>query len=227
MNTSLSIICDVASQLQNNLLTVVNTCVVALTHPVCQAQFSVCRPLLLSLSSSSDTNLLDCSSYGLIALALGSSVFIWDSETRALVGCLDPVPGRASGNQSQSISCLCWSRDGRALCIGTRRGDIQVRALVKSRVNEWKLIHTNCGGHVAPSWISSLQWLCLSLHFFSCGMLSRGRMWAVCHHTCLRSELFPGNSSYSAGKWWRWLGGGGHWFKGTICKNSPPKNIAS
>uniref|UniRef100_A0A671XVT2 CDC20/Fizzy WD40 domain-containing protein n=2 Tax=Sparus aurata TaxID=8175 RepID=A0A671XVT2_SPAAU len=79
-----------------------------------------------SLLNDYYTNLLDCSSYGLIALALGSSVFIWDSETRALVGCLDPVPGRASGNQSQSISCLCWSRDGRALCIGTRRGDIQL-----------------------------------------------------------------------------------------------------
>ncbi|KAM8761305.1 cell division cycle protein 20 homolog B-like [Acanthopagrus schlegelii] len=79
-----------------------------------------------SLLNDYYANLLDCSSYGLIALALGSSVFIWDSETRALVGCLDPGPGRASGHQGQSISCLCWSRDGRALCIGTRRGDIQL-----------------------------------------------------------------------------------------------------
>ncbi|XP_051278542.1 cell division cycle protein 20 homolog B-like [Dicentrarchus labrax] len=75
-----------------------------------------------SLLNDYYTNLLDCSCNGMIALALGSSVYLWNSETHALVGSLDP--GRQSDRQS--ISCLCWSRDGRSLCIGTRRGEIQL-----------------------------------------------------------------------------------------------------
>uniref|UniRef100_A0A3Q3LTI2 Cell division cycle 20B n=2 Tax=Mastacembelus armatus TaxID=205130 RepID=A0A3Q3LTI2_9TELE len=63
----------------------------------------------------------------MIALALGSSVYIWNSETHALVGYLDlsPNPGQLY-QQTQSISSLCWSRDGRALCIGTRQGQTQL-----------------------------------------------------------------------------------------------------
>ncbi|XP_026198902.1 cell division cycle protein 20 homolog B [Anabas testudineus] len=68
------------------------------------------------------TNLLDCSCNGVIALALGSSVYLWNSETRSLMGHLDPSPQ----TEQQSISSLCWSRDGRALCIGTRQGEIQL-----------------------------------------------------------------------------------------------------
>ncbi|KAE8291932.1 Cell division cycle protein 20-like protein B [Larimichthys crocea] len=81
-----------------------------------------------SLLNDFYTNLLDCSCNGMIALALGSSVYLWNSETCALVGYLDPnpKPGRPSDRQTQSISCLCWSRDGRLLCIGTRRGEIQM-----------------------------------------------------------------------------------------------------
>ncbi|XP_070820005.1 cell division cycle protein 20 homolog B-like [Chaetodon trifascialis] len=79
-----------------------------------------------SLLNDYYTNLLDCSCNGMIALALGSSVYLWNSETRALVGCLDPSPQPGRPSDCQSISCLSWSRDGRALCIGTRRGEIQL-----------------------------------------------------------------------------------------------------
>ncbi|KAI3371999.1 hypothetical protein L3Q82_006870 [Scortum barcoo] len=74
------------------------------------------------------TNLLDCSCSGMVALALGSSVYLWNSETRALVGHLkpSPQPGRPSEGQAQSVSSLCWSRDGRTLCIGTRQGELQL-----------------------------------------------------------------------------------------------------
>ncbi|XP_029998437.1 cell division cycle protein 20 homolog [Sphaeramia orbicularis] len=80
-----------------------------------------------SLLNDYYTNLLQCSCNGVIALALGSSVFLWNSETRALLGHLDPNPpgGRPRG-QSQSICSLCWSRDGRTLSMGTRRGQIQL-----------------------------------------------------------------------------------------------------
>ncbi|XP_044051415.1 cell division cycle protein 20 homolog B-like isoform X2 [Siniperca chuatsi] len=88
---------------------------------------SVMKMAAPSLLNDYYTNLLDCSCNGMIALALGSSVYLWNSETRALVGYLDqsPQPGR-SRLQTPSISCLCWSKDGRALCIGTRRGEVQL-----------------------------------------------------------------------------------------------------
>ncbi|XP_071758867.2 cell division cycle protein 20 homolog B-like [Centroberyx gerrardi] len=86
-----------------------------------------------SLLNDYYTNLLDCSCNGMIALALGSSVYLWNSETHSLEGHLHPSPpavapaqpGRLC-RQRQAISSLCWSRDGRALSIGTRRGEIQL-----------------------------------------------------------------------------------------------------
>ncbi|XP_030594369.1 cell division cycle protein 20 homolog B-like isoform X2 [Archocentrus centrarchus] len=78
-----------------------------------------------SLLNDYYTNLLDCSCNGMVALALGSTVYIWNSETRALVGHLDPSP-QPGCQYRQSISSLCWSRDGRALSIATRRGEIQL-----------------------------------------------------------------------------------------------------
>ncbi|XP_067471296.1 cell division cycle protein 20 homolog B-like [Thunnus thynnus] len=87
---------------------------------------SVMKLAAPSLLNDYYSNLLDCSCNGMIALALGSSVYLWNSETRALVGHFDPSPqpGRPCRQTLSSISSLCWSRDGRALCIGTRRGEI-------------------------------------------------------------------------------------------------------
>ncbi|XP_062236634.1 cell division cycle protein 20 homolog B-like [Platichthys flesus] len=76
-----------------------------------------------SLLNDYYTNVLDCSCNGTVALALGSSVFLWNSETRALVGSLEPRP---QTRRHQSVLSLCWSRDGRALCIGTRRGEVEL-----------------------------------------------------------------------------------------------------
>lgn len=160
------------------------------------------------MSSLSDSNLLDCSCNGMIALALGSSVYLWNSETHTLVGYFNPSPqpGRSCRQTLSSISSLCWSRDGRVLCIGTRRGEIQVNAL-EFKVNEhswWKLVQTNCGmgACVRGNIVESEAWqlvVSFSLWLFSCGMLNTLRIWGVCHHICLWLEPFPGNSSYSAG----------------------------
>ncbi|KAM9811035.1 cell division cycle protein 20 homolog B-like [Neosynchiropus ocellatus] len=72
-----------------------------------------------------DCDLLDISCHGILALALGTFVYLWNSETRSLVGCLEP-----SLEQTQSacgsVSSLSWSRDGRTLCLGTLRGDMQL-----------------------------------------------------------------------------------------------------
>ncbi|XP_067378190.1 cell division cycle protein 20 homolog B-like isoform X2 [Channa argus] len=80
-----------------------------------------------SLLNDYYTHLLDCSCNGIIALALGCSVYLWNSETRVLLGYLGPNPQSGGHHhQTQSVSSLSWSRDGRALCIGTRRGEIQL-----------------------------------------------------------------------------------------------------
>ncbi|XP_034025491.1 cell division cycle protein 20 homolog B-like [Thalassophryne amazonica] len=75
-------------------------------------------------------NLLDCSCNGMIALALGSSVYLWSSETHTLAGQIYPHLSKTQLGRpyphSQTISSLCWCRDGTALCIGTRQGEIQL-----------------------------------------------------------------------------------------------------
>ncbi|KAG7221375.1 hypothetical protein INR49_017251 [Caranx melampygus] len=74
---------------------------------------------------AADTNVLDCSCDGTVALALGSSVYLWSSGSRALVGRLYPSPQTGRARCCELVSSLCWSRDGTALCIGTRRGEVQ------------------------------------------------------------------------------------------------------
>ncbi|XP_029019347.1 cell division cycle protein 20 homolog B-like isoform X2 [Betta splendens] len=68
------------------------------------------------------TNLLDCSCSGITALALGPCVYLWDSEASTLVASLGPTPPAGP----HSVSSLRWSPDGRLLCVGTRRGEIQL-----------------------------------------------------------------------------------------------------
>ncbi|TNN66568.1 Cell division cycle protein 20 B [Liparis tanakae] len=91
---------------------------------------SVMKLAAPSLLNDYYTNLLDCSCHGVIALALGSSVHLWDSETRSPAGSLDtsPQPGRPR-HRTAAVSCLSWSPDGSALCVGTRGGEIQASAL--------------------------------------------------------------------------------------------------
>lgn len=89
----------------------------------------MCYYVLACHPPTSDTNLLDCSCDGVIALALSSSVYLWDSESRSVVGRLDqtaPSGQQWSDGRTRSVSCLCWSGDGRILCIGTRRREMQV-----------------------------------------------------------------------------------------------------
>ncbi|XP_077378057.1 cell division cycle protein 20 homolog B-like isoform X3 [Festucalex cinctus] len=77
-----------------------------------------------SLVNDYYAHLLDCSCSGILALALDSSVYIWNSETRSLLGHLDPSP-EPGRERRQTVSCVRWSEDGRVLSIGTRRGEVQ------------------------------------------------------------------------------------------------------
>ncbi|XP_068461340.1 cell division cycle protein 20 homolog B-like [Clinocottus analis] len=102
--------------------------------PASQPGESVMKLAAPSLLNDYYTNLLDCSCNGMIALALGSSVFLWDSGSRAPAASLDasPQPGRGR-HWTPAVSCLSWSRDGSALCVGTRRGEIQLWDVERKR----------------------------------------------------------------------------------------------
>ncbi|XP_061623436.1 cell division cycle protein 20 homolog B-like isoform X2 [Phyllopteryx taeniolatus] len=78
-----------------------------------------------SLVNDYYTHLLDYSCNGILALALDSSVYIWNSETRSLLGRLDPSP-ETGRKRRQTVSCVRWSGDGHVLSIGTRRGEVQL-----------------------------------------------------------------------------------------------------
>lgn len=84
----------------------------------------------MDICSLLDSNLLDCSCNNTVALALGSSVYIWNAETCTMVGALEPLTGR------EPISSLCWSEDGRTLSVGTRRGEIQVRSKTSMEIHD-------------------------------------------------------------------------------------------
>ncbi|MED6276627.1 hypothetical protein CHARACLAT_004941 [Characodon lateralis] len=113
-----------------------------------KAQMTLWAPSLLN---DYYADLLDCSCDGMIALALGSAVYLWNSETRALVGHFQssPDPGQPLC-RSMSISCLSWSGDGRALCTGNRRGEIQL----------WDVDQKQNVCHLQPhvSLVSALSW---------------------------------------------------------------------
>ncbi|CAL8336552.1 unnamed protein product [Gadus morhua 'NCC'] len=99
-------------------------------EPQSKAAMKLAAPSLLNDYYS---NLLASSCTGLIALALGSDVYLWNSETQSLEGHVHPaqgpaphsLPGRA-GRPRQPVSSLCWSADGRLLSIGTRQGLIKL-----------------------------------------------------------------------------------------------------
>ncbi|XP_051923186.1 cell division cycle protein 20 homolog B-like [Hippocampus zosterae] len=78
-----------------------------------------------SLVNDYYTHLLDCSCTGILALALDSSVYIWNSETCSLLGRLDPCPEQGR-ERRQTVSCIRWSADGGVLSIGTGRGEVQL-----------------------------------------------------------------------------------------------------
>ncbi|XP_062418360.1 cell division cycle protein 20 homolog B-like [Pungitius pungitius] len=120
---------------------------------------SVVKLAAPSLLNDYYTHLLDCSCKGVIALALGSSVYLWNSQTGSLVGYLDPSPHPGlARHPTPSISCLSWSRDGGTLSIGTRRGEIQL----------WDVEHKR-NMRCLPSHLSVVRGLSWNQHLLSSG----------------------------------------------------------
>nr|XP_040052355.1 cell division cycle protein 20 homolog B-like isoform X1 [Gasterosteus aculeatus aculeatus] len=120
---------------------------------------SVMKLAAPSLLNDYYTHLLDCSCEGVLALALGSSVYLWNSQTGALAGSLDPSPQPGlARHRAPSISCLSWSRDGGVLCIGTRQGEIQL----------WDVEHKR-NMRCLPSHLSVVRGLSWNQHLLSSG----------------------------------------------------------
>ncbi|KAL0979876.1 hypothetical protein UPYG_G00191020 [Umbra pygmaea] len=85
----------------------------------------------LSLPSLVDdyySHLLDWSHSDMVALALGSQVFLWQANTQSLQGSIHP---RAADGPyfpvrlSHRVTSVSWSPDGSTLGIGTKEGSVQ------------------------------------------------------------------------------------------------------
>ncbi|XP_061527102.1 cell division cycle protein 20 homolog B-like [Phycodurus eques] len=108
-----------------------------------------------SLVNDYYTHLLDYSCNGILALALDSSVYIWNSETRSLLGRLDPSP-EPGRKRRQTVSCVRWSGDGHVLSIGTRRGEVQVQLWDVERRQNVKTLPSHLSVVRALSWKQQL-----------------------------------------------------------------------
>lgn len=106
-------------------------------------------------------NILDWSSKNVLAVGLGSSVYLWngqDSSVKELLTLSSRSP--LSEIPSSHISSLSWIKDGRTLAVGSSDGQIQLWDVERGRKLRTMLV-PNC-----PSRVSSLTW---NRHLLSSG----------------------------------------------------------
>eukprot|EP00063_Salmo_salar_P053320 XP_014028155.1 PREDICTED: cell division cycle protein 20 homolog B isoform X5 [Salmo salar] len=113
------------------------------------------RPhLTLALPSLQDdyySHPLDWSNSGIVAIALGSDVFLWKADTHTLQGCIQPRAAPSLPlSLSHSVSSVSWSRDGCTLGIGTKEGDVQLWDVEKR--TRLRTIRSHLSGVGALSW---------------------------------------------------------------------------
>ncbi|XP_036602628.1 cell division cycle protein 20 homolog B [Trichosurus vulpecula] len=89
-------------------------------------------------------NILDWNSEGLLALALGSAVHIWNGESHKRMGSIDLSPW------SNYVSSVSWIKEEACLAIGTSEGEIQLWDVVTNK----KL--RNIVGHISV--VGALSW---------------------------------------------------------------------
>ncbi|XP_045081796.1 cell division cycle protein 20 homolog B isoform X2 [Coregonus clupeaformis] len=128
--------------------------------------------LTLALPSLQDdyySHLLDWSNSGMVALALGSDVFLWKADTHTLQGCIHPS---LPLSLSHSVSSVSWSRDGCTLGIGTKEGGVQLWNVEKR--TRLRTITSHLSGVGALSWNQHV--------------LSSGSVLGLIHHHDYRLE---------------------------------------
>uniref|UniRef100_A0A8C9RIA0 Anaphase-promoting complex subunit 4-like WD40 domain-containing protein n=1 Tax=Scleropages formosus TaxID=113540 RepID=A0A8C9RIA0_SCLFO len=124
-------------------------------------------------------NLLAWSEQSLVALGLGSTVYVWNSEVQALQGSLHVRPPTtlvsftSSLYSWSSISSVAWSKDGHILAIGKHDGEIQLWDV------EYKSNIRNVTGHL--SLVGSLS--------FNQQILSSGSLLGFIHHHDVRVAI--------------------------------------
>lgn len=98
-------------------------------------------------------NLVDWSSNNLLAVALGSAVYLWNATTTKVELLVDIDPDAESSLSSDlrpSVTSVSWSQDGNSLAFGTKSGAIQVWDIHKRKKIR------NLEGHTAR--VGSLGW---------------------------------------------------------------------
>ncbi|KAK6312689.1 hypothetical protein J4Q44_G00160360 [Coregonus suidteri] len=134
--------------------------------------------LTLALPSLQDdyySHLLDWSNSGMVALALGSDVFLWKADTHTLQGCIHPGAADSPSlplSLSHSVSSVSWSRDGCTLGIGTKEGGVQLWDVEKR--TRLRTITSHLSGVGALSWNQHV--------------LSSGSVLGLIHHHDYRLE---------------------------------------
>ncbi|XP_074138608.1 cell division cycle protein 20 homolog B isoform X2 [Sminthopsis crassicaudata] len=102
------------------------------------------RTHLTGLRDDYYLNILDWSSEGLLALALGSTVHIWNGESHDGMGSID------LSLYCNYISSISWIKEGGYLAIGTSEGEVQLWDVVtKKRLR-------NMVGHISV--VGALSW---------------------------------------------------------------------
>ena len=73
-----------------------------------------------SCSSISDLNLLDWSANNHLAVALGSSVYLWNASSGDITQLFQ------FDNHEEYIGAVAWVKEGNYLAVGSSTGDVQV-----------------------------------------------------------------------------------------------------
>jgi cell division cycle protein 20 (cofactor of APC complex) len=86
---------------------------------------------------SIDLNLIDWSSKGIVAVALGQAIYLWNGET----GKVDQLSD--VGYQGVIVTALSWAKNGKFLAVGLANGSIQLFDLEKSKKMRTMRGHTD------------------------------------------------------------------------------------
>uniref|UniRef100_H0WVN5 Cell division cycle 20B n=2 Tax=Otolemur garnettii TaxID=30611 RepID=H0WVN5_OTOGA len=106
-------------------------------------------------------NILDWSLQNLVAIALGSAVYIWNGEDH------DRIENIDLGSTCNYVSSVSWMKDGACLAVGTSEGEVQLWDVVtKKRLR-------NMLGHLSV--VGALSWN-------HCILSSGSRLGRVYHH---------------------------------------------
>ncbi|EDL18397.1 mCG118708, partial [Mus musculus] len=117
--------------------------------------------MLISVCFLIDLNTLDWSSQNLVAVALGTSVYIWNGQNHSWIENID------LSVCCHYVSSVTWMREGSCLAVGTSEGEVQLwDAITKKQLR-------NLHGHLSV--VGALSWN-------HCTLSSGSRLGRVHHH---------------------------------------------